>query len=150
MHHKYVAEKNVIILTSDETLCRRKKNSFFPLMMQHDYAARKILNFSMSDAKWLHYRKNLILPRPMQHKYVAGKSLIFSRPIQCSISSAQKPLLAGIWRLEETIGKNQLRRVKIHCCQNFGERCEEMLTKPSQSVVSVLYAFGTETTFGRN
>ena len=31
----------------------------------------------------------------------------------------------------------------------FGQRCEEMLTKPSQSVVSVLYAFGTETTFGR-
>ena len=32
--------------------------------------------------------------------------------------------------------------------QNFGQRCEEMLTKPSQSEDSVISAFGTETTFG--
>ena len=30
------------------------------------------------------------------------------------------------------------------------QRCEEMLTKPSQSEDSVLCAFGTETTFGWN
>ena len=44
---------------------------------------------------------------------------------------------------------NQFGRVNIYCCQNFGQWCEEMLTKPSQSEVSMLYAFGTETSFGR-
>ena len=46
--------------------------------------------------------------------------------------------------------KNEVGRVNINGCENFGQRCEEMLTKPSQSVVSVLHAFGTEVTFGRN
>ena len=37
-----------------------------------------------------------------------------------------------------------------YCCQKFGLRCEEMLRKPSQSEVSVLYAFGTEIMCGWN
>ena len=40
--------------------------------------------------------------------------------------------------------------VNICCCENFGQGCEEMLTKPSQSEVLVLYAFGTKTMCGRN
>ena len=39
--------------------------------------------------------------------------------------------------------------VNIYYCENFGQQCEEMRTKPSQSEDSVLHAFGTETTFGR-
>ena len=46
--------------------------------------------------------------------------------------------------------KNEFGRVNIYCCQNFEQRCEETLSKPSQIVVSVLYAFGTETTSGWN
>ena len=114
---------------------------------------------------------------------------------QCSMLSAQKPLLAGFWSLEEwkwngkqlllrkfwtkmwrnadktfskrafsalclrysnrvwpelEAWKNDIGRINIYCFQKFGQWCEEMLTKPSQSLVSVLYAFGTETTFGRN
>ena len=46
--------------------------------------------------------------------------------------------------------KNEIEKVNIYCCQNFGQRCEEMLTKAPQSVVSVLYTFGTETTCGGN
>ena len=45
--------------------------------------------------------------------------------------------------------KNEIGMVNICCCQNFGQWCEEILTKPSQIEDSVLYAFGTETTFGR-
>ena len=40
--------------------------------------------------------------------------------------------------------------VNSYCCQNFEERFEEKLTKPSQSVLRVLCAFGTETTFRWN
>ena len=46
--------------------------------------------------------------------------------------------------------KNEIGMVNMYCFENFAQSCEEMLTKPSQSVVSVLYAFGKETTFGRN
>ena len=45
---------------------------------------------------------------------------------------------------------NGIGMVNIYCSQIFEQWCEEMLTKPSQSETPVLYAFGTETTFGRN
>ena len=38
--------------------------------------------------------------------------------------------------------------VNIYCRQIFGQRIDEMLTNPSQSETSVVYAFGTESTFG--
>ena len=40
---------------------------------------------------------------------------------------------------ESEARKNEIGRVNIHYCQNLGQRRQEMLTKPSQSVVSVLY-----------
>ena len=46
--------------------------------------------------------------------------------------------------------KNGIGMVNIYYCQIFEEWFEEMLTKPSQSVLRVLCAFGTETTFRRN
>ena len=45
-------------------------------------------------------------------------------------------------------GKSQFAMVNIWCCQNFGDLFEIMLTKLSLSEIWVLYAFGTETTFG--
>ena len=51
-----------------------------------------------------------------------------------------------VWPELET-WKNEFGMVNICSCQKFGHRCEEMLTKPSQSEDSVLSAFGTETTF---
>ena len=36
------------------------------------------------------------------------------------------------------------------CCQTFDEEFEEMLTKPTQSEVPVIHAFGTNATFGQN
>ena len=53
-----------------------------------------------------------------------------------------------VWPELET-WKNEFGMVNICSCQNFGHRCEEALSKPSQIEDSVLYAFGTETTCGR-
>ena len=58
--------------------------------------------------------------------------------------SAQQPHVAGIRSLEEWFWNCQYLLLR-----KFGQGCEEMLPKPSQSEVSVLYAFGTETTSGR-
>ena len=40
--------------------------------------------------------------------------------------------------------------VNKHCCQIFGDRFEQMLTKSSQSEVSAFHVLGTETSFGWN
>ena len=67
--------------------------------------------------------------------------------IQCYMLSVQKPHVAGARSLEEWNWKDQhllLPKFWTTMWRNADE------AKPSQSVVSVLWAFSTETTFRRN